>query len=33
MSSPSTKSVEHRIKSGETLAGIARQHGITPWRC
>jgi LysM repeat protein len=28
-SSPSTKSVEHRIKSGETLAGIARQNGIS----
>jgi LysM repeat protein len=29
MSSPSTKIVEHPVKSGETLAGIARQHGVT----
>ena len=29
MSSPSEKSTEHTIKSGETLSGIARQHGIT----
>jgi hypothetical protein len=29
MSSPSPKSVEHRIESGETLSGIARRNGIT----
>lgn len=29
MSSSSTNSVEHRVKSGETLLGIARQHGVT----
>jgi len=29
MSSPSGKSTEHTIKSGETLSGIASQNGIT----
>src|SRR6266404_2845036 len=29
MSSTSTKSVEHIVKSGETLSGIANQNGIT----
>lgn len=29
MSSTSTKSVEHDVKSGETLVGIASQHGIS----
>ena len=29
MSSPSTKNEEHSIKSGETLSGIASQHGIS----
>ena len=29
MNDPSTKSVRHPVKSGETLAGIARQLGVT----